>query len=120
MFIVNPRNVNGTYTSPSIHVPTNMSGTFRLQSQILASDFTDPTKKLDCDIQISDTGTAGTWKPFMGFGWVGGARLDMHGQPDLESPGLVIEDCSLLSNKYVRCVIKTNSRVNIGATGIYQ
>lgn len=119
-FIINPRNVNGTYTSPSFHLPINLSGKFEFKSQILASDFTDPTKTLDFDIQVSPTGVAGSWKNFAGFGWVGGARLNMQGEPDLESPGLVIPDCSVLSGKYVRLILKTNSRINIGATGLYQ
>jgi hypothetical protein len=119
--VLNARNINGSYTSPSVQLPRAITGRVLVMVTMTDAVFYDNTKVIDhFDVYESDDGT--NWRMLMGFGgWRGGTYTDPKtGQTETTRPGIGSHNLNLPEGKYVQLRISTPSTIRIGATLEYE
>jgi hypothetical protein len=115
---IKSRNINGSYTSPSIKCPVLLNKKIYLTTILTDNQFTNPLKSMEFKIEVSDDGI--NWKFKCGFGWTGGVRYKEEGLPDTNRPGIVFSPTNSFSDKYIRVKIDTPSVLNVGLTIEYE
>jgi hypothetical protein len=109
--VVNPRNINGAYTSPSFRLPNKIKLPIKFLVELTDAQFANAAKTLDFRVEVSPDNLV--WRSLCSFTWVGGPK-EFKGQPDYNRPGVVLTDYPSLSDKYVRIKAITTSILNIG------
>jgi len=111
--VFNSRNINGTWTSPTLKIPDSFNREFALRFNLSSSHYLNTTKSFDCRIDISSNGT--DWEYLGGFGFKGGNWPDKDGNLTTPKPEMGFGNAPFLKGKYIRVRIITNSIINMGA-----